>query len=117
MASLRNLSFYISQFLNPPTEDPVQSPQENNLATSNQQSAGGNSRGDDPSQTLTSSPPYNLRASARKRTLSSDGADPEGGSTIGGKIAKQSESPGNDQDNKEGQPWAFIPGLYRDLSA
>jgi len=107
----------LQAFLNPPTEDPVQSPQENNLATSNQQSAGGNSRGDDPSQTLTSSPPYNLRASARKRTLSSDGADPEGGSTIGGKIAKQSESPGNDQDNKEGQPWAFIPGLYRDLSA
>ena len=112
----KKLSLYISQFLNPPTENPVQSSQEKNLATSNQQSAGGNSRDDDPSQTLTSSSPYNLRASARKRALGSDEAGTEGGSLIGGKIAKQ-ETPGNDQGNEEGQSCAFLPGLYRDLSS
>jgi len=106
----------LQAFLNPPTENPVQSSQEKNLTTSNQQSAGGNSRDDDPSQTLTSSSPYNLRASARKRALGSDEAGAEGGSLIGGKIAGQ-ETPGNDQDNKEGQSCAFLPGLYRDLSS
>ena len=111
LPQIERLSLYVSQFLNPPTEDPAQSPQEKNFATSNQQSAGGNSRDDDPSQTLTSLSPYNLRASARKRTLGSDEAGTEGGSLIGGKIAKL-----EDQNNKEGEPSAFLPGLYRDLS-
>lgn len=97
-------------------EDSAQSPQEKNLATSIQQSAGGNSRDEGTSQTLTSSSPYNLRASARKRTLGSNEAGTEGGSSINGKIAKH-ESPGNDQDNKGAQPCTFFPGLYRDLSA
>ena len=110
------LSLYVFQFLNPPAEDSAQSLQEKNLVTPSQQSAGGTSRDEDTSQTLNSSSPYNLRASARKRTLGSDEAGTESGSLMGGKIAKQ-ESPRNDQDNKEGQPCAFFPGSYRDLSA
>jgi len=110
------LSFFVLQFLNPPTQEPVQSPHEKNPATSNQQTADGDTRDEDTSQTLTSSSPYNLRANTRKRTLSSDGEGAEGGSLIGGKFSKQ-ECPGNDQDNNEEQPYAFLPGLYRDLCA
>ncbi|KAJ7322768.1 Zinc finger CCCH domain-containing protein 6 [Desmophyllum pertusum] len=99
-------------FLNPPTEDPAQLPQEKNLAS--QQTGGGNTRVEDTLQTATASSPYNLRASTRKRTLSTDG---EG---TGGKISRQ-ENPGKDQEdasqaNNEGQRCAFLPGLYRDLS-
>ena len=64
------------------------------------------------------SSPYNLRASARKRTLSCDGTTP-GGHATGGKISRL-ESPGKaDEDavqDKEEQRRTFFPGLYRDLS-
>lgn len=107
-----DFSFLVFQFLNPPTEDPAQLPQEKNLAS--QQTGGGNTRVEDTLQTATASSPYNLRASTRKRTLSTDG---EG---TGGKISRQ-ENPGKDQEdasqaNNEKQRCAFLPGLYRDLS-
>ncbi|KAL9978812.1 hypothetical protein ACROYT_G016378 [Oculina patagonica] len=103
--------------LKPPIEDPVQSPQEKNFATSNQQTADG-TRGEGTLQPATSSSPYNLRASARKRTLSTEGT--VSGSMIGGKISRQ-EIPENEDENSarntsEVQPCAFMPGLYRDLS-
>ena len=110
----KNIYFLVFQFLNPPTEDPVQLSQEKKLATSGQQAGCGNTRVEDTLQTATASSPYNLRASTRKRTLSTDG---EG---TGGKISRQ-ENPGKDQEdaaqaNNEGQRCAFLPGLYRDLS-
>ena len=108
------------QHLNPPVEDPVQSAQDRKPPNDDNQTPGisrliasTSTYTEDNLQASTSSP-YNLRTSTRKRRLSTSEAGV--GHVTDAKASRQ-ESPQHDQEEKhERQSLSFLPGLYKDLS-
>jgi len=105
--------------LNPPAGDPARLAEDKNLPNAGSETPGNGEQltaasacSEDFLQVSASSP-YNLRATTRKRRLSTGGA---GDHVTDGKTSRQ-ESPGHEHEaNHEGQSSLFVPGLYKDLS-
>ena len=110
---------FLLQVLNPPAGDPARLAEDKNLPNAGSETPGNGEQltaasacSEDFLQVSASSP-YNLRATTRKRRLSTGGA---GDHVTDGKTSRQ-ESPGHEHEaNHEGQSSLFVPGLYKDLS-
>ena len=111
--------FFLLQVLNPPAEDPARLAEDKNLPNAGSETPGNGeqltaaSACTEDSLQVSASSPYNLRATTRKRRLSTGGT---GDHVTDGKTSRQ-ESPGHEHEaNHEGQSSLFVPGLYKDLS-
>lgn len=109
--------FFLLQVLNPPAEDPARLAEDKNLPNASSETPGNGEQLTAPSACtedslqVSASSPYNLRATTRKRRLSTGGT---GDYVTDGKTSRQ-EGPGHEA-NHEGQSSLFVPGLYKDLS-